>query len=67
MKKAAQRYGFLLFCGFLLATAPACKAKYGCPINEEAHNQPDKKGNYKKSKTRSGVFPPGVYKKRKKG
>jgi hypothetical protein len=44
---------------------PACNRGTGCPMNENAHVQPNKKGNYPKTKTRSGLFPKGVYKRDK--
>jgi hypothetical protein len=40
----------------------SCHRGTGCPINEQAHIQPNKKGKYPKSKTRSGLFPKGMYK-----
>ncbi len=46
----------------LFFAASSCNRGSGCPATESAHNQPDKKGNYKKSKTKSGLFPKGVYK-----
>ena len=44
----------LLFLGF---SNSSCGRKSGCPMNENAHVQPNKKGNYKKSKSKSGLFP----------
>ncbi len=49
---------------FLLSTT-GCNRGTGCPMNESAHVQPDKKGNYKKSKAKSGLFPKSVYKRGK--
>lgn len=36
---------------------PACSPKTGCPINEKAHIQPNKKGEYPRTRTRSSLFP----------
>jgi len=44
----------LLFLGF---SSSSCGRKSGCPMNENAHVQPNKKGKYKKSKSKSGLFP----------
>jgi len=58
----------LIIC-FLLATIAAtsssCHRGYGCPINEDAHIQPNKKGKYPKSRTRSGLFPKDMKKRSK--
>ena len=55
----------LVMASFFLLSTSACNRGTGCPINENAHVQPNKKGDYKKSKTRSGLFPKGVYKRRR--
>lgn len=47
----------LTFACFMLISNSSCNRGTGCPINENAHVQPNKKGDYKKSKTRSGLFP----------
>jgi hypothetical protein len=52
----------LVFASFLLVSTSSCNRGTGCPINENAHIQPNKKGKYKKSKTRSGLFPKGMNK-----
>ncbi|RMG83653.1 MAG: hypothetical protein D6714_09385 [Bacteroidetes bacterium] len=56
-----NRFGSFIkftFLAFLIGClAPACTPKTGCPINESAHIQPNKKGKYPKSRTRSGLFP----------
>lgn len=46
----------------ILLTTNACNRGTGCPANENVHVQPDKKGRYPKSKTKSGLFPKNVYK-----
>lgn len=65
MKKSSLLFviGFAAFT--LLLTTTACNRGSGCPMNESAHVQPDKKGNYPRSKTKSGLFPKNVYKRGK--
>ena len=65
MKKYSALFAIVLFASFFVFSTTSCSRGYGCKINENAHVQPNKKGNYKKSKTRSGLFPKGVYKGRK--
>ncbi len=49
----------LLLVAFLFggSTLSSCNRGTGCPINENAHVKPNKKGEYKKTRTRSGLFP----------
>ena len=61
MKKLPMLLTFL-FAATLLVSTSSCNRGTGCPINENAHVQPNKKGKYKKTKTRSGLFPKGMYK-----
>ena len=61
MKKLPALF-ILILASFFLVSISSCHRGTGCPINENAHVQPNKKGKYKKSKTRSGLFPKGVYK-----
>jgi hypothetical protein len=65
MKKSPFFIVFGLAALTLLLSATGCNRGSGCPMNESAHVQPDKKGNYKKSKTKSGLFPKSVYKRGK--
>ena len=51
---------------FFFATTTSCSPKTGCPINEQAHVTPNKKGKYPKSRTRSGLYPKKMTKKKKK-
>ena len=53
---------YVLVSAVLVIGAASCHRGTGCPINENAHIQPNKKGKYPKSKTRSGLFPKGMYK-----
>jgi hypothetical protein len=50
---------------FIFIAIPACNRGTGCPINENVHVQPNKKGQYPVSKTRSGLFPKDMKKKTK--
>jgi hypothetical protein len=64
MKNSARLFLFAFLAAALLFGTSACNRGTGCPMNESAHVQPDKKGNYPRSKTKSGLFPKGVYKRR---
>jgi len=62
-----RSYITLVLCAFLglfLLSNSSCSKKTGCPVNERATVKVDKKGNPKK-KSRSGVIPPGMRKKKK--
>jgi hypothetical protein len=65
MKKFSVLASVLVFAVFFTFTATSCHRGTGCPMNENVHVQPNKKGNYPKTKTRSGLFPKGVYKRSK--
>ncbi|MCB0662630.1 MAG: hypothetical protein KDC24_07815 [Saprospiraceae bacterium] len=52
--------------GFVSTTQSSCKVKEGCPINEEAHVKPDRKGNLPMGGGRSQLFPKDMRKKMKK-
>ena len=50
------KYSFLLLLFFAittLSTAPACKAKYGCPSNEQVKPSVNKRGKMKSGKDRN--------------
>lgn len=65
MKIKSFRYlVFALGLLFLGLSTSACGRKSGCPMNENAHVQPNKKGKYKKSKSKSGLFPKDMNKRR---
>ncbi|MEK7253686.1 MAG: hypothetical protein AAB316_03010 [Bacteroidota bacterium] len=54
---------FFAFCfSFAALTTSSCNRGTGCPMNENVHVQPNKKGNYPKTRTRSGLFPKGMEK-----
>ncbi len=60
MKKLSA---ILIFVGaicLISLTTSSCNRGTGCPMNENAHVQPNKKGKYPKAKTRSGLFPKGM-------
>ncbi|GAB4262236.1 MAG: hypothetical protein Kow0027_29720 [Saprospiraceae bacterium] len=63
MKKLFPFLALLLIAAATTISTSSCNRGYGCPINEESHIQPDKKGRYPKSKTRSGLFPKDMKKK----
>ena len=48
--------GYLFFALFIALSAPACSKKSGCPA-ESAQTKVDKHGQYKTSKTTSGLLP----------
>ncbi|MEP6646888.1 MAG: hypothetical protein ABJC12_07355 [Saprospiraceae bacterium] len=56
----------LLLIAMIALVAPACSRKSGCPA-ETAQSQVDKNGEYKVSKTKSGLIPPKGYHKKIKG
>lgn len=60
---------FLLTASALLilpaSSLQSCSRKSGCPIAEEATTKVDKHGNYKVSKTKSGLLPKKARKKKK--
>jgi len=47
----------LIFIVFIAISAPSCSRKSGCPA-DSAQSKVDKSGNYKTSKTKSGLLPP---------
>lgn len=53
----------LLLLAFLVAAAPACSPKYGCPSNESVHVKPNRKGKLPSKGGNSGLFPKDVKKK----
>jgi hypothetical protein len=57
----------LLLLFSIVALAPACSKKSGCPATESLKPRMDKKGGFKKSKgSSSDLFPKKVRKKMKK-
>lgn len=57
MSKSSKYLVFALGLLFFGISNSSCSKKTGCPMNENAHVQPNKKGKYKKSKSKSGLFP----------
>ncbi|MEM1322934.1 MAG: hypothetical protein AAGG75_21900 [Bacteroidota bacterium] len=57
----------LLFSLLLLAstTLPSCSKKTGCPINENAHIKPNRKGKMPTKRGKSNLFPKDMRKKKK--
>lgn len=62
MKKIAFVLSLAFLASFVVLSTSSCNRGTGCPMNENAHVQPNKKGNYPKTKTRSGLFPKGMNK-----
>ena len=62
MKKSPAILTLLFAASVFMVSTTSCNRGTGCPMNENAHVQPNKKGEYPKTKTRSGLFPKGVYK-----
>lgn len=59
-----KRIGYLVFAALIAISVPACSRKSGCPA-ETAQTKVDKNGEYKTSKTKSGLLPSKAYKKKK--
>ncbi|HZV71219.1 MAG TPA: hypothetical protein VFG10_16810 [Saprospiraceae bacterium] len=57
---------YLFLIVFIVISAPSCSRKSGCPA-EGTQSEVDKNGQYKKSKTTSGLLPPKGYHKKIKG
>lgn len=53
-----------IFTLLITVSAPSCSRKSGCPA-DSAQTQVDKNGEYKPSKTTSGLLPSKAYKKKK--
>ncbi len=60
MRKRIIRFSILFMLSAFLLTSYSCTKKTGCAINDKAHNKADKNGNFKKKKTKSGLFPKGM-------
>jgi len=54
------------FLGLFMISNSSCNRKTGCPVNENAHVKPNRKGELPTKGGRSGVIPPGMKKKKKK-
>jgi hypothetical protein len=63
---AMKHIGTLLILILIACTAPSCSKKSGCPA-ESAQTKVDKHGNYKTSKSTSGLLPKGKHYKKEKG
>jgi hypothetical protein len=62
---AMKHFGTLLFVILIGISAPSCSRKSGCPA-DSAQSKVDRNGEYKASKTKSGLLPPkGKHKKEK--
>lgn len=59
-----KRFILLLFVSVLLFSITACNRKAHCPAYDNVHTKTDKQGQFKKSKTKSNLFPKKMRKKR---
>lgn len=59
-------YRLLLFAAVLAFTGTSCATKSGCPANDAAHVQPDRKGNLPTSGGKTQLFPKDFNKKKKR-
>ena len=57
MKKMVYFLIFSLFLGVFALSLGSCSKKTGCPINENVHVKPNKKGNLPKKRGKSNLFP----------
>ena len=57
---------YVFFLVIIALSAPACSRKSGCPA-ESAQTKVDKNGEYKASKSTSGLHPPKKHYKKQKG
>jgi hypothetical protein len=64
MRKSVQFLFLITGIFFISFTTSSCHRGTGCRINENAHVQPNKKGKYAKTKTKSGLFPKKMLKHR---
>jgi hypothetical protein len=64
MKKLIVALALVFVASTLTVSTSSCNRGTGCPMNENAHVQPNKKGKYPKTRTRSGLFPKGMNKRR---
>lgn len=62
---AMKHIGTLLILVLIAFSTPACSKKSGCPA-ESAQTKVDKHGNYKTSKSTSGLLPKGKHYKKEK-
>ncbi|MBI5916802.1 MAG: hypothetical protein HY842_15615 [Bacteroidetes bacterium] len=60
MKKLTVSLVLMFAASLLIFSTSSCNRGTGCPMNETAHVQPNKKGKYPKTKTKSGLFPKGM-------
>jgi len=62
-----KKYSFLIFAaflGFFLINTSSCNKKTGCPINENAHVKPNKKGQLPTKRGKSNLLPKNMRKKK---
>ncbi len=59
-----KRSILFVFLFALLISITSCNRKAHCPAYDNVHTKTDKKGQFKKSKTKSNLFPKKMRKKR---
>ena len=66
MRKSYLTFFLCAFLGLFMLTNSSCSPKTGCPVNQNAHVKPNKKGVLPTKGGRSSVLPPGMKKKKKR-
>ena len=61
-----KHFRYVFFLAIIAISAPSCSKKSGCPA-ETAQTKVDKHGEYKSTKTTSGLLPPKKHYKKEKG
>lgn len=57
MKKHLSNIMLALALSLVAITLPSCATKSGCPMNENVHSKPDRKGKLSKKGGNSNLFP----------
>jgi hypothetical protein len=60
-----KRFLLLFFAFTLLISITSCHRKAHCPAYDNVHTKTDKQGQFKKSKTKSNLFPKKMRKKKR--
>jgi len=65
-EKIIWGFGIMAIFSLIGLSQSSCSPKTGCPMNEEVHVKPDKKGKLPTGGGRSQLFPKNMRKKTKK-
>lgn len=57
MKKVLNYFMLALALTLVSTALPSCATKSGCPMNENVHSKPDRKGKLSKKGGNSNLFP----------